>query len=88
MLTALGRHEDAKSVCTRILEFAPDFQQCLIEVGISDVMLGRPEASRPVLVRAAEAGNPSAVPLVNQLADALAGRGDKAAATSSNPWTR
>jgi len=79
VLTALGRYEDAKSVCTLALEFAPDFQQCLLEIGFSEIMLGRPEAARAALVRAAEVGNPSAVPLVNQLVDALEGNGDKAA---------
>ncbi len=79
VLTALGRYEDAKAVCTRILEFAPDSQPCLREIGISAVMLGRPEAARQALVRVAELGNPSAVPLVNQLMDALEGHGDKAA---------
>lgn len=80
VLAALGRYAEAKSVCTRILEFAPDSQQCLRDIGISEIMLGRPEAARTALVRVAELGNPSAVPLAKQVIDALEGHGDKAAA--------
>jgi tetratricopeptide (TPR) repeat protein len=77
VLTALGRYDDAKVVCQRILEFAADFAPCHIDVGISDLMLGRPEEARHSFVRAAELVNPSAIPLANQLVDALSGRGDK-----------
>ncbi|HQR24693.1 MAG TPA: hypothetical protein PL152_04945 [Steroidobacteraceae bacterium] len=77
VLIALGRYEDAKSSCQRIQTFAPDFIPCLIEIGISDIMLGKIEDARHSLVRAAELRNPSAVPVTNQLIDALSGRGDK-----------
>jgi TolB-like protein/tetratricopeptide (TPR) repeat protein len=77
VLSAVGRYEDAKAVCQRALAFAPDFKPCLVDVGIADVMLGKPEDARRPLVRAAEVDNPSAVTLVNDLIDALSGRGDK-----------
>ena len=79
LLTALGRYDEAWAMCQRVLGFAPNFGPCLSDVGVTDILLGRFDEARPTLVRLAELYNPSAVPLVNELVDALDGRGDKRA---------
>jgi tetratricopeptide (TPR) repeat protein len=79
VLTALGRYDDARALCQQVLGFAPDFELCLLDIGIANILLGNFDEARPSLVRAAELYNPSAVPLVNEIVDALEGRGDKRA---------
>jgi adenylate cyclase len=76
-LTGLERYADARSVCEKTLEFEPNYFQCELRVGTAELLRGRPGEARPFLVRAAQLANPSAVPLVNELVDALEGRGDR-----------
>jgi adenylate cyclase len=79
LLIALGRYEDAIARCRKSLEFTADFGLCMLDIGNAEIMRGRPEAARPMLVRAAEVNNRSAVPLVTEVVEALSGRGDKRA---------
>ena len=59
---------------------APDyFHVTGFASGSAELLRGRPAEARPFLVRAAELDNPSAVPLVRELVDALAGHGDRRA---------
>jgi adenylate cyclase len=76
-LTALGRYEEARKVCEPIIAVEPDYFQCQLRIASAALLSGRPENARPFLVRAAEINDPSALPLVNELVDALGGRGDR-----------
>ena len=78
-LTVLGRYEDAISVCQPIIPVAPDYFQCQLRAGMAELLRSRPEAARPYLVAAARAGNPSALPLVNELVNTVDGHGDRQA---------
>lgn len=78
-LNALGRYEDARKVCEPIIAIEPDYFQCQLRSASAELLGGRPEKARPFLVRAAEISDPSALPLVDELVDALEGRGDRLA---------
>jgi len=79
VLMALGRNAEARAACERVLAFAPDSLLCLPRIALAELLRGTPEAARPFLVRYAELGNPTAVPLVNDVLDALQGHGDRPA---------
>jgi TolB-like protein/Tfp pilus assembly protein PilF len=78
-LNALGRYDEARKVCEPIIAVAPDYFQCQLRTGTAELLGGRPENARPFLIQAAKINNSSALPLVNELVDALAGRGDRLA---------
>jgi tetratricopeptide (TPR) repeat protein len=78
-LTTMGRYAEARVVCEPILVLAPDYYGCQIRAGTAELLRGRPEEARPFLIRAARLNNPSALPLVAQLLDALEGRGNRQA---------
>ena len=77
VLTALGRNTEARVVCERVLTLEPAYAWCQSRIGFAELLAGNHEAGRPFLVRAAELENPSAVPLVHAVTDALEGRGDR-----------
>jgi len=77
MLTAQGRYEDARKVCEQIIAVEPDYFNCQLRAGMAELLGGRPEKARPFLTRAAEINNRSALPLVNEILDAVEGRGDR-----------
>ena len=77
VLTTLGRYAEARAVCEPIMVLAPDYYGCQIRTGFAELLRGRPEEARPFLVRAAEINDPSALPLVGELIDALNGRGNR-----------
>jgi adenylate cyclase len=79
VLLTLGRYAEARAVCEPILAFEPDYAWCQMRSGFGQLLANKPEEARPFLVRAAELMNPSALPLVAQLMDALEGRGDRQA---------
>jgi len=79
VLTTLGRYAEARAVCEPIIVLAPDYLSCQTRVGFAELLRGRPEEARPFLVRAAELSDPSALPLVGELVDALEGRGNRQA---------
>ena len=79
VLTTLGRYAEARSVCEPILVLAPDYFSCQLRIGFAELLAGHPEVARPFLVRAAELNNPSGLPLIAELIDALRGRGDRPA---------
>ena len=81
-LTTMGRYAEARAVCEPILVLAPDYYGCQIRAGFAELLRGRPEEARPFLVRAAEINDPSALPLVGELIDALEGRGNRQALAS------
>jgi adenylate cyclase len=76
-LTALQRYEEARKVCEPIIAVEPDYFNCQMRAGMAELLRGRSEKARPFLIRAAEINNRSALPLVNELVDALEGRGDR-----------
>ncbi len=77
VLTALGRYEDARKVCEPIIAVEPDYFNCQLRAGMAELLGGRPGKARPFLIRAAEINNLSALPLVNEILDAVEGRGDR-----------
>ena len=79
VLMALARYDDARAVCERVLEFAPDYAFCHNQIGLIEMMRGEPEKARAFYVRTAELVNPSALPLVGRVVDALQGHGDRRA---------
>jgi len=76
VLQSLGRYDESIAACERVLAFAPDYSGCHAQIGIGHLMRGAPEQARPYLTRYAELDNPSAVPQVGRLIDALTGKGD------------
>jgi TolB-like protein/Tfp pilus assembly protein PilF len=76
-LLALGRYAEAKARCAPVLEFAPGHVGNLMTVAMADLLSGDFDAARPMLERAAAAGNPSANTQGRELVDALAGRADR-----------
>jgi len=79
VLTALGRNAEARATCERILAFAPDYLSCNMRIALAELQLGNPEAARPFLAKIAQLYDPGALPLVNQVVDALQGHGDRQA---------
>jgi adenylate cyclase len=75
----VGRASDARATCERVLAFAPDFRGCQLLVALAEILRGDPEAARPTLAAIARSGDGSALPLVDDVVDALEGRGDRAA---------
>jgi len=79
VLLILGRDADARATCERVLAFAPDYRGCQIRVAFAELLRGDPEAARPSLHAIARTGDGSALPLVDEVVDALKGRGDRRA---------
>jgi adenylate cyclase len=79
VLLTLGRYAEARAVCEPILAFEPDYAWCQMRSGFGQLLADKPAEARPFLMRAAELMNPSALPLVAQLMDALEGHGDRQA---------
>jgi TolB-like protein/Tfp pilus assembly protein PilF len=80
VLLTLGRVADARATCDRILAYAPDHRGCQIRVAFAELLRGDPEAARPYLHAIARTGDGSALQLVDEIVDALKGRGDRLAA--------
>ena len=72
-----GRYADAKTRCEPVLEFAPNYVGCLDNISRAELLLGDFDAARQTLERLAAADNPSAGEQGRELAEALAGRGDR-----------
>jgi len=79
VLQALGRYDESRAVCERVLEFNPDYSGCLSTIGVGELMRDQAEAARPFLARGGEVDSPTAVPQAMRVVDALVGRGDKRA---------
>ena len=77
VLLTLGRPADAKAVCARVLAFAPDYAGCIDNVAFLALLEGDPQEARPLLDRVVAATNPGAAVQVQELIDALQGRGDR-----------
>ena len=77
VLLALGRTQEARDRCLRLLETTPTSQGCLQYAGFADLVLGDYEAARPLLMHLAEVQNPSARDQASALIDALQGRADR-----------
>ena len=78
-LMTLGRNDEARAACVRVLAFAPDYAGCLAQVGLIDLQAGRYGEARKTLDRLAELTYPSASGQAKALIDALQGRGDRRA---------
>ena len=77
VLRSLGRADEAKARCEKVLETALDLPACLEIVAFVDLERGDYDAARPAFDRFAAAWNPSASAQGRELVDALTGRGDK-----------
>lgn len=77
VLLTLGRVDDARAACERVMAFAPDYVGCQTRVAFAELLRGDPEAARPYLEAIARLGDGSALPLVNDIVNALKGRGDR-----------
>ena len=77
VLRSLGRADEAKARCEKVLETAPDQPACLEIVAFVDLERGDYAAARPAFDRFAAAWNPSASAQGRELVDALTGHGDK-----------
>lgn len=78
-LLSLGRIDEAKAWCLKLLEFAPRSPGCLRASSLASLMSGDVEAARPLLERFVSARKPSAGALATELVDALTGRTDRKA---------
>ncbi len=78
-LLALGRDAEARAACERALGFAPDYDLCLDTLALIALLHGELEVAGPLLERYVASVNPDAQPLVTELLDAYAGRGDRRA---------
>ena len=76
-LITLGRYTDAKTVCGSLIDANETYEGCVEMVGYAELLLGNLEAARTLLIRHAAARNPSAQTEVNEVIDALQGRGDR-----------
>jgi TolB-like protein len=79
VLLTLGRLDEARATCKRTLEFAPDFVGCKVRIALAELMRGDPEAARPFIESSLPPGSPKALAQVDEVVDALAGRGDRRA---------
>ena len=89
MLMVLGRYDEAIAVCRGILQIDPDFESCLIDIGVSELMLGRPGDARTPLARAAELRHVGASSQIDELVAAFEGRIDRKVAArrlAAFPW--
>lgn len=79
ILLTVGRNAEARAACARVLEFAPDYQGCLAEVGLIDLLSGNYVEAKRNLDHLAEVFNPSASGQSADLIAALAGKADRRA---------
>jgi TolB-like protein/Tfp pilus assembly protein PilF len=77
VLLTLGRVSDARASCKRVLAFAPNYIGCQQLVALAEMLGGDAKAARPYLHAIARNGDGSALPLVDEVVDALAGQGDR-----------
>ena len=76
-LISQGRFDEADAICRPLLDSGPDGAICLEPMGLSATLRGRFDEARSLFARYADAINPSARGEVNDLFDALEGRGDR-----------
>jgi TolB-like protein/Flp pilus assembly protein TadD len=76
-LVASGRFDDADATCRPLLALHPDSVICLEPMALGAMLRGRWDEARALYARYAERTNPSAVGEVNDVFDALEGRGDR-----------
>ena len=79
VLLTLGRVTDARTNCERVLAFAPDYVGCQQQVAFAELLRGHPDAARPYLQAIARTGDGSALPLVDEVVNALKIGGDQRA---------
>jgi len=79
VLLTLGRVTDARTNCERVLAFAPDYVGCQQQVAFAELLRGDPDAARPYLQAIARTGDGSALPLVDEVVNALKVGGDQRA---------
>jgi TolB-like protein/Flp pilus assembly protein TadD len=77
VLIAMGRYADAIALCTDMLKVAPKDQNCLESTSFATLLAGDRPVARALFVRYAEVANPSAIPFVNDVFDAIDGHGDR-----------
>lgn len=77
VLRSLGRDDEAKALCEKVLEWAPNLPACLEIVAFANLERGDYAAARPAFDRFAAAWNPSASAQGRELIDALIGHGDR-----------
>ncbi|HEY3519771.1 MAG TPA: hypothetical protein VGK80_01880 [Rhodanobacteraceae bacterium] len=77
LLRTLGRDAEARTVCMRILAFAPAYAGCLDDVAMVDLRLHDFAEARTMLERLAAVKNSAAAAQGRELTEALAGRGDR-----------
>ncbi|HQX26252.1 MAG TPA: tetratricopeptide repeat protein, partial [Pseudomonadota bacterium] len=76
-LLALGREAEARGACERVLAFAPDYDGCLDILAFIALLRGELDVAEPLLQRYAAAMDLGKEPLVKELLEAFAGRGDR-----------
>ncbi len=76
-LIAMGRFDDAMATCAPLLQSAPRSAICLEAMGLAAMLHGKPDEARGFFDRYAAIVNPGAQVEVNQVFDALQGRGDR-----------
>jgi len=77
VLLALGRDSEARAACERVLEFAPTYEGCLDNLALMALLRGELDVAEGLLARQAATTDRGGQPLVQELLDAFAGRGDK-----------
>lgn len=76
-LIASGENAEAKEVCTRSLDVAPDHPGCLQYEAMVDLMSGEFDAARALLQHRAAVLNPSASGQAQAIVNALTGKADR-----------
>jgi TolB-like protein/Flp pilus assembly protein TadD len=76
-LLALGREAEARAACERVLAFVPEYSACLDTLALMALLRGELDVAEPLLQRYAAAMDLGDEPLVKELIDAFAGRGDR-----------
>jgi hypothetical protein len=75
----LGRDTEARASCERVVGFAPDYDACLDILAFIALLRGELDVAEPLLERYAAAIDLGGQPLVREMIEAFAGRGDRAA---------
>ncbi len=77
VLFALGREAEARAACEHVLAFAPDYDGCLDVLALIALLGGELDVAEPLLQRYAAAKDLGGEPLVKELIEVFAGRGDR-----------
>lgn len=77
VLFTLGRYAEGMATCARVLQFAPNYVDCVSVSAFGTLLLGKTEPARSMFERWAGLNRANAVAQVAELFAAIAGTGDR-----------